>query len=87
MFLVEDFKNATVKYQNQGADLEVIKDYIDRIKKLKDVKIKKPEEKNIDLWAKKSFDEFKDFIETKEQETTKTQQKKQQKTEGAELIA
>lgn len=87
MFLVEDFKTATVKFQNQGADLEVIKDYIDRFKKLKDVKIKKPEEKNIDLWAKKSFDEFKDFIDTKEQETTKTQQKKQQKTEGAELIA
>lgn len=83
---LEDFKTTAVKFERQGVPSGEVKDYLDKFKKMRDVRIKGPDEKNIDNWAKKSFDEFKDFVDTKEQEVTKTQKTKTEKIEGAELV-
>jgi hypothetical protein len=85
--VAEDYKTAKVSFEKQKADSEEIRIYLDDFKKLKDQKVKDPKEKNIDLWAKGSFEHFKKFVDSLKEKTTKSQEKKLVKTEGATLVS
>lgn len=70
----ENFKTASRKYLDAGANSEDVRSYMDRFRALSNQNKLKGNDKNIDLIVKdKSFDQFKAWITQKEQEKTKTQ--------------
>jgi hypothetical protein len=85
--LIESFKDAERKFIEQGFSKEEVKQYIDLFKSLKDKKIKDFKQKDITFWIKQGFEDFKSFIDSKEQETTKTQDRKLKKLSGADLVS
>ena len=68
----EDFKTVSTKFINSGATPDEVNSYIDKFKTLSKNQRISGEEKNIDIWGKKSFDEFKSFVDSKESEITKS---------------
>jgi len=82
-----DFKSVEKKFVDQGIDEPLVKDYFEKFKALRDKNKLSGNEKNIDLWAKKSFEEFKNKLDELSKEKTKTAKKKEARTEGAKLIA
>ncbi len=84
--LLEDFKTAEMKFLAQGAEEEAVKKTISAFKSVKD-RITDPKERDIDQWAKKSFEEFKEFVEKLASTKSKNAEKKLAKMEGAELVA
>ena len=83
-----DFKSVLKKFEEQGILRNEIEEYFQHFKKIKQKnKIKQVEEKNIDYWGKKSFQEFKDFIDKLKDTKTASEEKKLKKMEGAELVA
>jgi hypothetical protein len=68
----EDFKTVTKFFIDSGATPDEVNLYIDRFKTLSKNQRISGEEKNIDTWGKKSFDEFKSFVDSKESEITKS---------------
>jgi len=86
--VISDFKAVEKKFEDQGIDLDTINVYIDDFKKLKDQnRIVSLDEKNIDYWGKKPWEEFKEFIDKLKTTKSKSAEKKLKKIEGAELYA
>jgi hypothetical protein len=86
--ILADFKTAKKKFLDQGIEEDIIDTYLDDFKTLKDRnKIKSLEDKNIDNWAKKTWDEFVEFIDSLKKEKSKSEEIKELKKEGAELVA
>lgn len=86
-FLVtSDFKTVEKKFADQGVSLEVVKDYLEKFKTLRDRNQLQGEDRDIDSWGKKSWEEFKEFMDTSSQNTSKTAQKKLARTEGAKQV-
>ncbi len=82
-----DFKSVKTKFLEQGAEEEVIQKALEDFKKLRDQnKIQKPEDKDINAWGKKSWEEFIDFIDWAKEQITQTQQRKIAK-KGATKVA
>jgi len=72
-----DFKTVKEKFLKQDRATDEVDDYIDRFKKLRDQnRIQKNEEKDIDYWGKKDFDDFAEFIDELEGTPSKTQIRK-----------
>ena len=83
-----DFKTAKKKFLDQGIEDVLIDSYFDNFKTLKDRnKIDSTEDRNIDNWAKKPWEEFVQFIDTLKQEKSKSEEIREMKKEGAELVA
>lgn len=80
-----DYKTVLKKFIEQGNDGAAVKQYLTEFKALKDKK-DLGEFKDIDLWGKKSFKEFKDFVKEQKTLKSKTEEKKLEKSEGAELV-
>ena len=72
-FLEEGFKEVKKKFIDSGSDQTEVDDYLNRFRTLSNQNKLKGDEKNIDLWGKKTFNDFKTFITSKEKEITKTQ--------------
>jgi len=86
--VTSDFKSVKTKFIDQGIDKELVDEYIEAFKKLRDKnRIRNMTDKNIDTWGKKPWDEFVTFIDKLKSEKSKTEEKKEKKVEGAELIA
>ena len=84
--IVADFKAVEVKFLDQGVDKSEIDDYFKDFKELKNRnKIDDPDERNIDFWGKKTWEEFKEFVSRLKLEKSRTEEKKLKKMEGAEL--
>jgi CRISPR/Cas system endoribonuclease Cas6 (RAMP superfamily) len=85
--ITSDFKTTEKKFLDQKIPVEDIKEYLAIFKELRDRnKIKKADEKNIDFWGKKSWEDFKGFVDSLRTEKSKTEEKKIAKMEGAELL-
>jgi len=82
-----DFKSVEKKFVDQGIDEPLVKDYLSKFKSLRDKNKLSGDEKNIDLWAKKSFEDFQKAVDKLSEVKTKTEKKKEARTEGAKLIA
>ena len=82
-----DFKSVEKKFVDQGIEEPLVKDYLAKFKALRDKNKLSGDEKNIDVWAKKSFEEFREKLDELSKEKTKTAKKKEARTEGAKLIA
>jgi len=83
-----DFKTALNKFQEQGVDDDVIKDTFEAFKEAKKKnKIKENDQKNIDWWAKKPWDEFKAFVDEVTESLTKGDEVRYKANKGAELRA
>ena len=82
-----DFKSVEKKFVDQGIEEPLVKDYLSKFKSLRDKNKLSGDEKNIDVWAKKSFEEFREKLDELSKEKTKTAKKKEARTEGAKLIA
>jgi len=80
-----DYKTVFKKFVDQGNDEETVKQYLTEFKELRDKK-DLGEFKDIDLWGKKSFEEFKEFVKKSKLEKSKTEEKKIEKSEGAALV-
>jgi len=81
-----DFKSVQKKFMNQGVDAEVVKQYLNDFKKLRDTR-DLGEHKDIDRWGKKPWGEFKEFVDNTKKTKTRSQEKKEEKGSGAELVA
>ena len=83
-----DYTTVLKKFMDQGSNRDEIEEYIALYKELKTRdKIKNNDEKNIDWWGKKTFLEFKEFVDKFRDVKTKTEERKLKKMEGAELVA
>ena len=81
-----DFKTAKKKFIEQGAPDDQVKEYFEQFKALKP-RIQDAEQRDIDSWAKQGWDKFQTFVDELKGTKSKNQIKKQEKSEGAELIA
>lgn len=82
--VLADFKTSEKRFVSQGASPEEVKRYFELFKEMKN-KIQDPKQKDIDRWAK--WEEFKAFVDQLAEQKSKSEIKKLQKMEGAELIA
>ena len=83
-----DFSTVKKIFLKQNPHSQEINEYFELFKELKKRdKIKNKDEKNIDRWGKKTFQEFKSFVDQLTETRTKSQDKKLKKMEGAELVA
>ena len=83
-----DYTDVKKLFLKQNAHSQEINEYFELFKELKKRdKIKNKDEKNIDLWGKKTFQEFKNFVDKLTETRTKSQEKRLKKMEGAELVA
>ena len=65
-FLIEDYKTTAVKFVASGIDKAQVDVYINKFRELSNKQKLAGDEKNIDTWAKKTFSEFKEFVDVKE---------------------
>jgi hypothetical protein len=86
--VLADFKTTEKKFLDSGASTDEVKNYLDTFKKLRDSgRIQDVQEKDIDSWGKKSFEDLKSFVDKLSEEKSKSKEKKLKKLEGAELVA
>ena len=78
-FLIEDYKTTAVKFVASGIDKAQVDVYINKFRELSNKQKLAGEEKNIDFWSKKTFSEFKEFVDVKEKEVTDAANQKAQK--------
>jgi len=83
--ILADFKAVEKKFEKQGVEKELIKEYLDLFRKLRDQQKLKGDDKNIDNWGKKDFEEFEKFLDEKSEEKKHICQLKEM--EGADLVA
>ena len=86
LLIQADFKTVQKKFLDQGIDEDIVKQYLEEFKVLRD-KRDLGENKDIELWGKKPWDEFKEFVDKTKEEKSKSEEKRVQKTEGAELVS
>ena len=85
--VLADFKSVEKKFIEQNAEKDEIKKYLDLFKELKNnQRIQSIEDKNIDTWGKRTWEEFKEFVDDLKADKSKTEEKKLAKMEGAELV-
>jgi len=75
-FIDEDYKTTALKFVASGIDKAQVDDYIKKFKELSNKQKLAGDEKNIDFWAKKTFSNFKEFVDKKQVEVTKSSVKK-----------
>ena len=75
-FIDEDYKTTALKFVASGIDKAQVDDYILKFKELSNKQKLAGDEKNIDFWAKKPFSNFKEFVDKKQVEVTKSSVKK-----------
>lgn len=80
-----DYKTVLKKFVDQGHSETVVQQYLLAFKELRDKK-DLGAFKDIDLWGKKPFEEFQDFVRKTMSQKSKTEEKKLEKSEGAELV-
>jgi len=80
-----DFKTAQKKFEKQGIPPKEIKYYLSSFKDLKP-KIKNTKQKDIDYWATQTWDVFKTFVDTISKNKSKSEDIKQSKITGANLV-
>lgn len=80
-----DFKTVEKKFTDQGIESETVKHYLEDFKKLRDSR-DLGENKDIELWGKKPWQEFQEFVDKTKEEKSKSEEKKLQRIEGAELV-
>jgi hypothetical protein len=86
--ILADFKTTKKKFIDQGIEEDQIDTYFDDFKFLKDHnKIRSIEDKNIDNWGKKPWEEFVEFVDELKTEKSKSEEIREMKKEGADLIA
>jgi len=86
--ITADFKSVEKVFLRQGVPKDDIDKTFKDFKSAKDAnKIKDLQEKNIDTWAKKPFEDFKKFVDKLDSESTVSRKLGSQKTDGAKLIA
>jgi hypothetical protein len=86
--ILADFKTTKKKFIDQGIEEDQIDTYFEDFKFLKDRnKIRSLEDKNIDNWGKKSWEEFVEFIDELKTEKSKSEEIREMKKEGADLVA
>lgn len=86
--VTSDFKTVEDKFLDQGIEKSLIDEYFKDFKKLKDQhRITDNKEKDINFWGKEDWDSFVGFVDKLKEEKSKTEEKKLQKMEGAELFA
>jgi len=82
-----DFKSAKKKFSLESSE-DVVDEYLSTFKTLRDKnQIKELKDKDIDVWAKKGWEEFKAFVDSFKDKKTKTSTKTDKKAQGAELVA
>jgi len=79
-----DFKTAKKKFSLESSE-DVVDEYLSTFKTLRDKNQIK--DKDIDVWAKKGWEEFKAFVDSFKDKKTKTSTKTDKKAQGAELVA
>jgi len=79
LLLDEDYKTTAVKFITSGIDKAQVDDYIKKFKELSNKQKLIGDEKNIDNWAKKTFLDFKEFVDAKEKEVAAVANKKVEK--------
>lgn len=72
----EDFKTVKQKFISSDESEEDIDNYMNKFRTLSANQRLSGDEKNIDVWGKRSFTDFKEFIKNKETEVTKSGKKK-----------
>jgi hypothetical protein len=84
--LNEDYKTVTVKFQQEdpAPSIEDIKAAMSQFKQMQ--QRFQGNEKNIDYWGKQGWQNFKSFIDAQSQRPTKSQQKKQVKSQRGRSI-
>jgi hypothetical protein len=86
--ILADFKTTKKKFIDQGIEEDQIDTYFEDFKFLKDHnKIRSIEDKNIDNWGKKPWEEFVEFVDELKTEKSKSEEIREMKKEGAELVA
>lgn len=86
--VLADFKTVRQKFNDCFVASDLVDSYLNDFKELRDKnRIKNINEKNIDYWGKKSWDDFKSFVDKTIREKSTTETKKLKKMKGAELIA
>ena len=87
LIVTADFKSVKKKFvDDQDIEEGLVNEYLDSFKNLRN-RITELDHKNIDNWGKKPWAEFKEFIDKLKGTKSKSQEKKLEKTEGAQLIA
>jgi len=79
-----DFKSAKKKFSLESSE-DVVDEYLSTFKTLRDKNQIK--DKDIDIWAKKGWEEFKAFVDSFKDKKTKTSTKTDKKAQGADLVA
>lgn len=74
--VVADFKTVEKKFLDQGENKTEVKKYLDLFKKLRDKNKISGDQKNIDLWGKKPFKDFKKRLNDLDKEKTNTEKRK-----------
>lgn len=74
--LYEGFKEVSSKFMSEINDQDEVSKYINLYKELSKKNQLSGDEKNIDLWGKKPFNEFKHFVDQKSNQQTKTSVKR-----------
>ena len=85
-FIDEDYKTTTAKFVASGVDKEQVDVYIKKFRELSNKQKLAGDEKNIDTWAKKTFLDFKNFVDVKETEVAVVANKKAEKKDPGESI-
>ena len=83
--VIASFKDAIKKFMIEDPDKQEVTDYIDRFKAIKH-KITNTKDSDIGYWMTRGWKSFKEFVDKKEKELSKSQQKKFEKMKGATLI-
>lgn len=78
--LMEGYKEVKQKFISAGTPIDDVSKVLSSFKDLVDRNQVKGDERNIDWWGKKSFDEFKSFVDDKVREKSKTQIKRKKIT-------
>ncbi|ASV44061.1 hypothetical protein PBI_SCTP2_46 [Salicola phage SCTP-2] len=80
-YLFESYKDAQAKFAQEASEEEV-KQYLDTFKQLAKKGTVSGQEKDIGYWIKQGWNLFKEFVDSKSQEKSKSQVKKSKKSES-----
>lgn len=82
--LFEGYKEARDRF-NQSADDSQVKEYLEKFRQLVKQNKAEGDEKNIDWWAKRGWEEFQKFVNDRQHKMTSSQMKKQRKKTGKSI--
>ena len=79
--LFEGYKEAKIAF-SQSSDPDLVKDYLDKFRQLVKQNKAEGDERNIDWWIKKGWEEFQKFVDDTQHKMTTSQMKKQRNRTG-----